>query len=147
MMNALGYDCTKTAASRLFARAQLSAENVDVIELNDSYSMNELMAYEALGLCACGCAGEMIDRGDITYGGRYVINPSGGLLAHGHSHGATGLAQCVELCWQLRGIAAGRQVQNAKLALQHNGGVGDAIILALYRLGRFDDRVATVSKL
>lgn len=143
MMNALGYDCAKKAADRLFSRARLSVEEVDVIELNDSYSINELMAYEALGLCSPGDAGKMVDRGDITHGGKYVINPSGGLLAHG----ANGLAQCVELCWQLRGIADGRQVKNAKLALQHNGGPGDAVIVALYRLGFYDEELPPASKL
>lgn len=146
-MNALGYDCTKKAAERLFSRAKLSVDDVDVVELNDSCSINELMAYEALGLCCPGDAGKMVDRGDITYAGKYVINPSGGLLARGHSCGATGLAQCVELCWQLRGIADGRQVNNAKLALQHNGGLGDAVVVALYRLGFYNAHVVPESKL
>lgn len=147
MINALGYDCAKKIADRLFLRAQLSVEEVDVVELNDSFSINELMTYEALGLCNPGDAGKMVDRGDITYGGKYVINPSGGLLARGHSYGATGLAQCVELCWQLRGIADGRQVKNAKLALQHNGGLGDAVVVALYRLGFYNENLAPVSKI
>lgn len=64
-----------------------------------------------------------------------MINPSGGLISKGHPLGATGLAQCSELCWQLRGEAAKRQVQNAKLALQHNVGLGGAVVVGLYRLG------------
>lgn len=82
-----------------------------------------------------GKAGEMIDRGDNTYGGKYVINPSGGLISKGHPLGATGLAQCSELCWQLRGQADKRQVPGAKLALQHNLGLGGAVVISLYRLG------------
>ena len=54
----------------------------------------------------------MVDRGDNTYGGKYVVNPSGGLISKGHPLGATGLAQCAELCWQLRGLAGKRQVLN-----------------------------------
>ena len=82
-----------------------------------------------------GKAGEMIDRGDNTYGGKYVINPSGGLISKGHPLGATGLAQCAELCWQLRGQADKRQVTGAKLALQHNLGLGGAVVVALYKKG------------
>lgn len=71
----------------------------------------------------------------FSLGGKYVINPSGGLISKGHPLGATGLAQCSELCWQLRGEADKRQVQNAKLALQHNLGLGGAVVVALYRHG------------
>lgn len=80
-----------------------------------------------------GKAGEMIDRGDNTYGGKYVVNPSGGLISKGHPLGATGIAQCCELCWQMRGQADKRQVPGAKLALQHNLGIGGAVVVALYR--------------
>lgn len=82
-----------------------------------------------------GKAGEMVDRGDNTYGGKYVVNPSGGLISKGHPLGATGLAQCAELCWQLRGEAGKRQVPGAKVALQHNIGLGGAVVVALYRMG------------
>ena len=82
-----------------------------------------------------GKAGEMVDRGDNTYGGKYVVNPSGGLISKGHPLGATGLAQCAELCWQLRGKADKRQVPGAKVALQHNIGLGGAVVVGLYRLG------------
>ena len=82
-----------------------------------------------------GKAGEMVDRGDNTYGGKYVVNPSGGLISKGHPLGATGLAQCAELCWQLRGKADKRHVPGAKVALQHNIGLGGAVVVGLYRLG------------
>ena len=92
-----------------------------------------------LGVCFCFCcagkAGEMVDRGDNTYGGKYVVNPSGGLISKGHPLGATGLAQCAELCWQVRGDAGKRQVPGAKVALQHNIGLGGAVVVALYRMG------------
>lgn len=135
MMKVVGYDMTKHAASRLFSKANLKPQDVNVVELHDCFSANELITYEALGLCEPGKAGELIDRGDNTYGGKYVINPSGGLISKGHPLGATGLAQCSELCWQLRGLAEKRQVPNVKLALQHNVGLGGAVVVALYRLG------------
>ncbi len=104
-----------------------------MVELHDCFSANELITYEALGLCAEGKAGDMIDRGDNTYGGRFVVNPSGGLISKGHPLGATGLAQCAELCWQLRGMAGPRQVARATVGLQHNLGLGGAVVVALYR--------------
>lgn len=134
-MKLVGYDMTKTAAERLFSKSNYKPQDVNVVELHDCFSANELITYEALGLCPPGKAGELIDRGDNTYGGKYVINPSGGLISKGHPLGATGLAQCSELCWQLRGEADKRQVANAQLALQHNIGLGGAVVVALYRLG------------
>ena len=131
----VGFDMTKKAADKLFAKTGFKPQDVDVIELHDCFSANELITYEALGLCPVGTAHELVDRGDNTYGGKYVINPSGGLISKGHPLGATGLAQCSELCWQLRGEAGKRQVANARLALQHNIGLGGASVVGLYRLG------------
>lgn len=135
MMKVVGYDMTKNAAQKLFGKVNYKPTDVDVVELHDCFSANELITYEALGLCEPGKAGEMIDCGDNTYGGKYVINPSGGLISKGHPLGATGLAQASELCWQLRGMADKRQVANARLGLQHNIGLGGAVVVALYRLG------------
>lgn len=135
MIKVIGYDMTKLAADRLFAKCRCSPQDVDVIELHDCFSTNELITYEALGLCPPGKGGELVDRNDNTYGGKFVINPSGGLISKGHPLGATGLAQCSELCWQLRNEAGKRQVTNAKLALQHNIGLGGAVVVGLYRLG------------
>ncbi|XP_014256751.1 non-specific lipid-transfer protein [Cimex lectularius] len=134
-MKIVGYDMTKTAAEKLFTKSGFSPKDVDVVELHDCFSANELITYEALGLCPPGKASEFIDSGNNTYGGRHVVNPSGGLISKGHPLGATGLAQCAELCWQLRGESGPRQVSNAKLALQHNIGLGGAVVVALYRLG------------
>nr|XP_028589289.1 non-specific lipid-transfer protein [Podarcis muralis] len=135
LIKAVGFDMTKEAAKRCYSKAGLKPEDVDVIELHDCFSANELITYEALGLCPEGGAGELIDRGDNTYGGKWVINPSGGLISKGHPLGATGLAQCAELCWQLRGEAGKRQVPCAKVALQHNLGLGGAVVITLYRMG------------
>lgn len=135
MMKVVGYDMTKTAAEKLFSKTNIKPTDVHVVELHDCFSANELITYEALGLCPVGKAGELIDRGDNTYGGKYVINPSGGLISKGHPLGASGLAQCSELCWQLRGLADKRQVPNATIALQHNLGLGGAVVVTLYKKG------------
>merc|ERR1711879_929413 len=111
----------------------MSPTDVNVVELHDCFSANELITYEALGLCPIGKAGEMVDRGDNTYGGKYVVNPSGGLISKGHPLGATGLAQCCELNWQLRKEAGPRQVENAKVALQHNLGLGGCVVVTMYK--------------
>ena len=107
--------------------------DIGVVELHDCFSANELVTYEALQLCEEGKAGEFIDSGNNTYGGKVVVNPSGGLISKGHPLGATGFAQCAELCWQLRGIASKRQVPNLKYALQHNLGLGGACVVAIYK--------------
>jgi acetyl-CoA acetyltransferase len=129
----VGSDLTRTAARRAYERSGLGPEDVQVIELHDCFSTNELITYEALGLCPEGKSGELIDSGATTYGGRWVVNPSGGLLSKGHPIGATGLAQCAELVWQLRGEAGARQVAGARAALQHNLGLGGAAVVSLYR--------------
>merc|ERR1712212_653111 len=126
---------TKAAVEKLQGITGLIPSDAQVIELHDCFSANELVTYEALGLCPEGKAGEFIDSGDNTYGGKFVVNPSGGLISKGHPLGATGLAQCSELCWQVRGEAANRQVAGAKMALQHNLGLGGAVVVALYKMG------------
>jgi len=140
----VGFDMTKNAAEEAYRVAGVSPEDVQVVELHDCFSSNELITYEALGLCPIGKAGEFIDRGDNTYGGKYVVNPSGGLLSKGHPLGATGVAQCSELCWQLRGEAGARQVAGCKLALQQNIGLGGAVVVGIYKLG-FPEANAAVS--
>jgi acetyl-CoA acetyltransferase len=129
----VGAQMTKLAAQRVYDRAGLGPSDVDVIELHDCFSTNELITYEALGLCETGEGGKLIDRGDTTYGGRWVVNPSGGLISKGHPLGATGLAQCTELTWQLRGKADARQVDGARVGLQHNIGLGGAAVVTMYR--------------
>jgi acetyl-CoA acetyltransferase len=128
----VGADMTRLAARRAYDTAQLGPADVDVIELHDCFSTNELISYEALGLCGEGEGGGLIDRGETTYGGTWVVNPSGGLISKGHPLGATGLAQCTELTWQLRGTAGPRQVAGARIALQHNIGLGGAAVVTLY---------------
>lgn len=129
----VGYDMTKAAAQQVYEAAGIGPEDLQVVELHDCFTVNELLTYEALGLCPEGEAEKFIWDGDNTYGGKFVTNPSGGLLSKGHPLGATGLAQCTELVWQLRGTADKRQVAGARMALQHNLGLGGTCVVTLYR--------------
>jgi acetyl-CoA acetyltransferase len=133
MMRLVGYDMARAAADALYAQTGVGPEDVDVVELHDCFAQNELISYEAIGLCAEGGAERLVEAGDNTYGGRWVVNPSGGLLSKGHPIGATGLAQCFELVTQLRGNAGPRQVDGARIALQHNLGLGGACVMTMYR--------------
>jgi sterol carrier protein 2 len=137
MIKLVGFDLTKKAAEKVYKQSGLGPENVDVVELHDCFSCNELITYEGLGLCPVGKGGQFVDSGANTYGGKVVVNPSGGLISKGHPLGATGLAQCSELTWQLRGQADKRQVAGAKVALQHNLGLGGAAVVAMYRKAQF----------
>jgi sterol carrier protein 2 len=132
-MDLIGADMTHRAAQQVYEEAGIGPEEVNVVELHDCFTPNEVISYEALGLCPEGGATKFIDDGDNTYGGKYVINPSGGLMSKGHPIGASGLAQCTELVWQLRGQADKRQVQDAKVALQHNVGLGGACVVTMYK--------------
>ena len=130
----VGFDMSKEAARRALEEARIGIDEVDVIELHDCFSTNELLTYEALGLAEEGHGHELVDAEATTYGGDGpVVNPSGGLISKGHPLGATGLAQCSELTWQLRGEAAKRQVDGAKVALQHNLGLGGAAVVTVYK--------------
>ena len=135
LMKVVGYDMTAAAAASVWAESGLGPQDVDVAELHDCFTTNELITYEGLGFCPEGGAEKFIVDGDNTYGGRVVTNPSGGLLSKGHPLGATGLAQCFELTGQLRGSMGPRQVDGARVALQHNLGLGGACVLTLYRGG------------
>ena len=132
MREVVGFSMARDAASQVYEAAGIGPEDVDVVELHDCFAQNELVSYEALGLCPVGGAEKFVVDGDNTYGGKVVTNPSGGLLSKGHPLGATGLAQCTELVQQLRGSADKRQVEGARLALQHNLGLGGACVVTLY---------------
>ena len=132
-INLMGFEMTKYAASIALAEANLIPKDIKVCELHDCFSANEMIVIDALGLCEPGKAHELVRGGDITYGGRYVINPSGGLISKGHPLGATGIAQCAELVWQLRGWANNRMVYGVKAALQHNLGLGGAVVCTVYK--------------
>ena len=133
MIKMVGFDMAKRAAEKVYEQSGLGPNDVQVVELHDCFTTNEVLTYEALGLCKEGEAEKFIWEGQNTYGGKFVTNPSGGLLSKGHPLGATGVAQCAELVWQLRGQADKRQVQGAKVALQHNLGLGGACVVTMYR--------------
>jgi len=132
MREVVGFSMTRNAAHQVYEAAGVGPEEIGVVELHDCFAHNELITYEALGLCPVGGAEKFISDGNNTYGGQVVTNPSGGLLSKGHPLGATGLAQCTELVEQLRGNAGARQVEGARLALQHNLGLGGACVVTLY---------------
>ncbi|MFE6842329.1 lipid-transfer protein [Streptomyces sp. NPDC057686] len=132
-IDVVGKPMTAAAGRAVFSSSGLGIEDVDVIELHDCFSINELLTYEALGMCEEGGGGKLVESGATTYGGRWVVNPSGGLISKGHPLGATGLAQAAELVWQLRGQAGPRQVPQARVALAHNIGLGGAAVVTLLR--------------
>ncbi|ALS77615.1 lipid-transfer protein [Planococcus kocurii] len=134
-MTLVGAEMTQRAAKIVYEKSGFGPQDIDVIELHDCFTPNEVITYEGLGLCCEGEAEKFISDGNNTHGGKYVINPSGGLMSKGHPLGATGLAQCTELVWQLRGQAGKRQVEGAKIALQHNLGLGGACVTTMYQLG------------
>ena len=133
MIALVGADMSREAADLVYEQAGIGPADVDVVELHDCFAQNEVLTYEALRLCPEGGAEKFVTDGDNTYGGRVVTNPSGGLLCKGHPLGATGLAQCAELVEQLRGEAGARQVDGARIALQHNLGLGGACVVTLYQ--------------
>jgi sterol carrier protein 2 len=132
MIEGVGFDMTRRAAMTAYEQAAIGPEELDVVELHDCFTANEILSYEALGLCREGGAEKFIADEDNTYGGAVVTNPSGGLLSKGHPLGATGLAQTAEIVWQLRGVAGDRQVDGARIGMQHNIGLGGACVVTLF---------------
>jgi len=132
LVDLVGYGMAESAARQVYEKSGVDPRDLRVVELHDCFTANEVLSYEALGLTAPGTAAGFVADGDNTYGGRVVTNPSGGLLSKGHPLGASGLAQCAELVWQLRGQAGARQVDDVTIALQHNIGIGGAAVVTLY---------------
>jgi acetyl-CoA acyltransferase len=128
----VGMGMTARASRAVYEQSGIGLDDVQVVELHDCFSTNELITYEGLGMCKEGEGTQLVEDEATTYGGRWVVNPSGGLLSKGHPLGATGLAQCAELVWQLRGQAEKRQVEGVRAALQHNLGLGGACVVAMY---------------
>lgn len=132
-IRAVGSEVSRAAAQQVYDASGIGPDDIQVIELHDCFSVNEILTYEALGMAPEGKGHLLVENGETTYGGKWVVNPSGGLISKGHPLGATGLAQCAELSWQLRGEAGERQVDDAHYALQHNLGTGSAGVVTLYR--------------
>jgi acetyl-CoA acyltransferase len=135
-IHAVGIEVSRAAAQQVYEAANIGPQDIQVIELHDCFSVNEILTYEALGMAPDGKGHLLIENGETTYGGKWVVNPSGGLISKGHPLGATGLAQCAELSWQLRGEAGDRQIDDAHYALQHNLGMGSAAVVTVYRAPR-----------
>lgn len=129
----MGFEMTQYAAKTALKEANLTPQDIRVCELHDCFSANEMITLDALGLAEPGKAHEMVRNGDITFGGKCVVNPSGGLISKGHPLGASGIAQCAELVWQLRGWANNRLVSGASAAMQHNLGLGGAVVVTVYK--------------
>lgn len=159
-MSLVGYNMSKRACATALSQANAGVSDIRVCELHDCFAANELVTIDALGLCAPGTAGSFVRSGAITHGfqerggggGGVLVNPSGGLISKGHPLGATGLAQCAELVWQLRGWANNRLAPRTRVALQHNLGLGGAAVVGVYRRAdggenpaASDDQVARTS--
>ncbi|GAA5851465.1 hypothetical protein JCM5353_002576 [Sporobolomyces roseus] len=139
-----GSDMTRMAAKEAFSKAKIGPEDVQVIELHDCFAANELLVYDALGLAPPGKAHTIIEKKDNTYGGKWVINASGGLLAKGHPLGATGLGMAAYLVNQLRGWSGpmqdprcvpGEMEKQGKTAygLAHNLGLGGSCVITIFK--------------
>ncbi|TFY70099.1 hypothetical protein EVJ58_g39 [Rhodofomes roseus] len=148
-MEIVGYGMTRNCADKVFKKAGFGEgegrDQVGVVELHDCFAANELVTYEALGLCGHGEAHKMVEKGDNTYGGKYVVNPSGGLEAKGHPLGATGLGMHFYIAMQLRDWAGPMQApglldiadRRGKYGLVHNIGIGGAVVCSLLRRPEF----------
>ncbi len=111
------WEMERRAVNQAYEMASLGPEDLNVVEVHDAFAISEILHYESLGLCPIGEGGRLIDEGITELGGKVPVNPSGGLMSRGHPVGASGVAQVVELVWQLRGEAGERQVPNARMAL------------------------------
>jgi acetyl-CoA acetyltransferase len=116
------FDTDVRAAKAAYKMADLGPEDIDLAEVHDCFSVAEIVHYEDLGFCRKGEGGRFLEEGQSGHGGKTPVNTSGGLLSKGHVIGATGISQIIELVRQLRGQAGRRQVEGARVALQHNGG-------------------------
>src|SRR5262245_1957862 len=128
------FEATIAAGRRAYEMANLTPEDIDVVEVHDCFTIAEIIAIEDLGFCKKGQGGPFTLEGMTAIGGKIPVNTSGGLKSKGHPVGATGAAQVAELILQLRGQAGARQVQNAEVALAHNlGGSGASCVVHILK--------------
>ena len=135
-MSLVGYEMVQRAGEEALERATVGIEKVKIAEVHDCFTTNEILVIDALGLCGKGKAGQYVRSGQATFGSKKaVVNPSGGLISKGHPPGATGIAQCAELVWQLRGWANNRlvDVREGEVALQQNAGLNGACVVAVLK--------------
>lgn len=123
-------DAVRISAEKAYKMAGVGPSDIDFVEVHDCFSIAEILVAEELGFFSYGEGGKAIANGQGTYGGKIVINPSGGLKAKGHPVGATGVAQIIEACTQLQGKAGKRQVPDAKIGMTQNmGGSGGSSVV------------------
>jgi len=128
------YLATQLAAKEAYKEAKITPEDVDVAEVHDAFTSEEIIAYEDLGFCPLGKGPEFLRKGFFNLDGKLPVNPSGGLKAKGHPISATGLAQIYEIVHQLRGRCGPRQVKKARIGLTHNlGGNGGTVVVHIFR--------------
>ena len=121
-----GWDIVADTAAQAYEAAGVGPDDIDVFEVHDAFTIGEIITTEALGMCDLGEGGRLVESGHTALGGAQPVNPSGGLLSRGHPLGATGLAQIAEIAWQLRGMAADRQVPDARVGAVETMGGGTA---------------------
>jgi len=126
-------ELTGETVARAYHEAGITARELDVLELHDAFTIEELLYLEAMGLCAPGEGARMIESGAADIGGQCAVSASGGLLAMGHPIGPTGVGQIAEITRQLRGEAGERQQPNARIGLAHMVGVGAVCIVHILR--------------
>ena len=112
-----GWEMERRASKSAYEMASIDPKDINVVEVHDAFTICEIIHYDGLGLCPTGEGGRLIEEGVTELSGKVPVNPSGGLLAKGHPVGASGVAQAVELTWQLRGTAGKRQVKDARVAV------------------------------
>jgi acetyl-CoA acetyltransferase len=120
---------TQQTVHQAYAEAGIPPEDLDVVEVHDAFTVEELLYAEALGLCEPGDAARAVEAGEFDIGGRCAVSPSGGLLSMGHPIGPTGIGQIVEITRQLRGEAGPRQQPNARIGLAHMVGIGAVCLI------------------
>jgi acetyl-CoA acetyltransferase len=126
-------ELTGETVAQAYREAGIGARDLDVVELHDAFTVEELLYLEAMGLCAPGEGARMIESGVVDIGGQCAVSASGGLLAMGHPIGPTGVGQIVEITRQLRGEAGARQQPNARIGLAHMVGVGAVCVVHVLR--------------
>jgi acetyl-CoA acetyltransferase len=121
-------ELVRTSAQAAFDQAGIAPKELDLLELHDAFSVEELLYSEAIGVCDSGEGARYLARGDSQIGGRCAINASGGLIGMGHPLGPTGIGQLAEITRQLRGEAEGRQHRNARWGMAHMIGLGSVSV-------------------
>ena len=130
-----GFMASKISSWDALSMSDMSVKDLDLIEIHDAFTIDELVAYEDLGLCEKGQGGKFAESGETLPDGRFPVNPSGGLKAKGHPVGSSGIGQVYEVYQQLSGRVSGeRRVPNAETAMTHSmGGAGVTVQVHVFK--------------